>query len=520
MLRHAVAGAGIYSRLRMAVYGADISAHQPGFDFATNRQACPFVLLKQTEGLTWPENDDPAAADLLRSFRGQAQAAGYAWIGLYHFARPQPGRTGRDEAEHFISFIGDLRGNEGVVLDYEMNAGLDFEGLESFAVDFVDTIEARFPATKGRVLFYSYPSFLAGMSTDRLVRRCPLWIAAYGPDDGAEHPEAVALDRWPAYALWQFTSKGHLPGFRGEVDVNRFEGDEAALLANGPGRVEDQRGRVRPRRGDHPPWPGEYLRRGSFGPNVETIQRRLAERGWAIEVSGEFGRSTDTIVRAFQREKGLPETGVVDADTWDALFIAPITAPEQQPDRARRHTGPPVRRGGSRDNAGDPALQIADWGFEDGVADFQIAFAWHDIAVDGDAGPETAEAVLKVIAEGGRLSPHFEMDEFRSRGNGKVKCHRELLRALERAREVVGPIVIVSGYRDPDYNAWVGGAKNSQHLYGTAADVRFDLAVANEVGYSGIGTCGDLCLHADVRHAGPNNTTGATVRAPTYWAYC
>lgn len=41
--------------------------------------------------------------------------------------------------------------------DYEMNAGLGFEELEDFAIDFVDAMERRFPATTGRVLFYSVP---------------------------------------------------------------------------------------------------------------------------------------------------------------------------------------------------------------------------------------------------------------------------------------------------------------------------------------------------------------------------
>lgn len=503
----------------MAVYGVDISSHQPGFDFTANRELCPFVLLKQTEGLTWPENDDPDATDLLRSYRDQAQAVGYAWVGLYHFARPQPGRTGRDEAEHFIGFVGDLRDNEGVVLDYEMNTGLGFEELEDFAVDFVDAIESRFPAMAGRVLLYSYPSFLANMSTDRLVQRCPLWIAAYGPDDGTEHPGAVTLDRWDAYALWQFTSRGHMPGHGGHLDVNRFEGDEAALGAEGPGRA-GRRSPARRARGDHPPWPGRYLRRGSYGADVRTLQQQVAERGWAMEVDGEFGRSTDTLIRSFQREKGLTVDGVVSENIWDAVFMAPVSPGERQPRRAARHAGPPQRRDRLRGRIGDPAGQIAEWGFEDGVADFQVAFAWFDIAVDGDAGPETAGAVQKVIDEGGRLSPHFWIDEFRSRGNGRVKCHRELLRSLERARQEVGPITIVSGYRDPDYNAFVGGARNSQHLYGTAADVRFGLDVATRTGFSGIGTCGDLCLHGDVRHAGPNNTTGASPGSPTFWSYC
>ena len=32
-------------------------------------------------------------------------------------------------------------------------------------------------------------------------------------------------------------------------------------------------------------------------------------------------------------------------------------------------------------------------------------------------------------------------------------------------------IIIRSGYRSPKYNSQVGGAKNSQHLYGKAVDV-------------------------------------------------
>ena len=43
---------------------------------------------------------------------------------------------------------------------------------------------------------------------------------------------------------------------------------------------------------------------------------------------------------------------------------------------------------------------------------------------------------------------------------------------MEHARQVVGPIIINSGYRNPRVNALVGGVKNSQHLLGQAADIR------------------------------------------------
>ena len=37
-------------------------------------------------------------------------------------------------------------------------------------------------------------------------------------------------------------------------------------------------------------------------------------------IDGIFGEATQSAVQSFQREYGLPETGVVDLETWEALF--------------------------------------------------------------------------------------------------------------------------------------------------------------------------------------------------------
>lgn len=48
---------------------------------------------------------------------------------------------------------------------------------------------------------------------------------------------------------------------------------------------------------------------------------------------------------------------------------------------------------------------------------------------------------------------------------------------LDPAREKLGsPIVVNSGYRCPKHNKEVGGATNSQHLLGQAADIRFQVS--------------------------------------------
>lgn len=44
--------------------------------------------------------------------------------------------------------------------------------------------------------------------------------------------------------------------------------------------------------------------------------------------------------------------------------------------------------------------------------------------------------------------------------------------ALEPIRDLWGaPVLCVSGYRSPQHNARVGGAKQSQHMFGRAADI-------------------------------------------------
>lgn len=160
------------------------------------------------------------------------------------------------------------------------------------------------------------------------------------------------------------------------------------------------------------------------------------------------------------------------------------------------------------------------------VYEFQRGFGFGLLAVDGDPGPLTLSAMEWSAERDGACTPHFSFREFKSKGDGSIRLHRDLARGLEVVRGLVGrPITIVSGYRDPAHNKREGGAPQSVHLSGGAADSTFaPLRQIAALGiFSGIGarTDNQIVQHVDVRGADASvpNGSGGRPNAPTLWGY-
>jgi len=158
------------------------------------------------------------------------------------------------------------------------------------------------------------------------------------------------------------------------------------------------------------------------------------------------------------------------------------------------------------------------------IADYQRGNALVALDDDGVAGSLTQAALAASVDDGGRCSGHFAYREFASAGDGWIRVNAALVWGLDRYRDAIGgPVRPISGYRDPAHNASVGGASNSQHLYGNACDLPQQMSLDDVVAlgaFSGIGVVrsNGLAAHVDVRHTGPN-TTGASLADPTIWYY-
>lgn len=106
---------------------------------------------------------------------------------------------------------------------------------------------------------------------------------------------------------------------------------------------------------------------------------------------------------------------------------------------------------------------------------------------DKEKSPVAEVIQSKTDGEDEQLSPHFKKSEFNQRRRKlKLKDYtvdKELVEKLEKLRESVGnrPITVTSGYRTPDYNKLIGGARKSQHMEGKAADIMVEGMEAEEV---------------------------------------
>ena len=85
-----------------------------------------------------------------------------------------------------------------------------------------------------------------------------------------------------------------------------------------------------------------------------------------------------------------------------------------------------------------------------------------------------------------KVGPHFKVKEFACKDGSTITFIDDyMVTILELLRRKLGkPIIITSGYRTPQHNAKVGGAKYSYHMRGMAVDIRVDGIPAKEVAKS------------------------------------
>lgn len=280
----------------MSMRGIDISHWQQGINLAT--VGCDFVIIKATQGTKFV---DPCC----NKFYQTAKEAGRK-LGVYHFADGLS--SGTAEADHFIKNVKGYIGEAILVLDWEADA---LKKGVSYAKEFLDRV---YEVTGVRPLIYMSKSTCREYNWTEVVNgNYGLWMAQYAnkkPTSYQDKPwtDSKGLGAFKGYAIHQYSSKGQLPGYGGDLDLDIAYMTPAAW---------DKYAKANPVLMKDKP----VLRRGNRGEEVRELQTLLSDKGYTVLVDGIFGDKTYEAVKAYQADHDLQVDGVVGSKTWDKLII-------------------------------------------------------------------------------------------------------------------------------------------------------------------------------------------------------
>lgn len=196
---------------RYPLRGIDVSHHQGAIDWRrVGAAGIAFAYIKATEGR------DHLDERFEENWRGAARA-GIA-RGAYHFYSVC--RPGRPQADNFIARVPVSRRALPPAVDLEFTRSCrrrpSGPALRRELRTFLAMVERHHGRTP--VLYVTRP-FHDAYLTGRFGAH-PFWVRSIGAE-----PE-FRIDRW---TIWQWTSRGRIPGIKGPVDINVFHGNRSAF---------------------------------------------------------------------------------------------------------------------------------------------------------------------------------------------------------------------------------------------------------------------------------------------------
>ncbi len=201
----------------MALNGIDVSYAQGFVDWAAVAGAgISFAYVKATEGIS--VND----AQFARNW-SVSKARGIP-RGAYHFFRFNDDPIA--QANFFLASANHQAGDLLPAVDVEVTDGVsDVTQLVQKLAAFISAVEQ---AVSGRrMMIYTYWGFWnSSFNGSDAFSDHPLWIAEYN-----NQPTPSLPNGWSNWSIWQHESNGSVTGINGDVDLDRLNGDAAALTA-------------------------------------------------------------------------------------------------------------------------------------------------------------------------------------------------------------------------------------------------------------------------------------------------
>ena len=191
------------------IHGIDISHYQGEIDWEQLKNAmiagCPvrFVIIKSTQGAS-------RLADHFRENFNQVRDYGFI-RGVYHFWSNKS--SAREQAYYFLDKVHLTEGDLPPVLDIEHKpADKSVDDFQRDVLTWLHIVEDKYHA---KPIIYTYYKFKEKYLSAPVFDDYPYWIAHYYVD------KVQYQGKWK---FWQHTDAGKLPGIKGYVDFNIYNG--------------------------------------------------------------------------------------------------------------------------------------------------------------------------------------------------------------------------------------------------------------------------------------------------------
>lgn len=264
----------------MPLKGIDVSSHQGQFPWSLVKPQIDFAILRSSHGMN--EKD----VQFERNY-AECKRLGIP-VGVYHYFYYSDYGKHLLEMQNFLSVITGKTFDFPAFVDYEEGNFLTPAKLGYLSKDTITRYAkediAKLKARGFRAGIYANTNWLTNKVDATKIDADMVWLAQY-----ASKPTYKG-----EYDIWQFTSKGSVAGFAGNLDVNYYY-------------PSVDQGVVAP------------VKLGEKSSCVVKMQTLLKQKAYKIATDGVFGNQTLTILKAFQTDNDLKPDGVCGVKTWEKL---------------------------------------------------------------------------------------------------------------------------------------------------------------------------------------------------------
>ncbi|MEH6343641.1 MAG: GH25 family lysozyme [Bermanella sp.] len=189
--------------------GIDVSKYQGKIDFEKVKAAgIRYVFVRATEGITYQDT-------FFKQNLEEAREAGLV-IGAYHFYETDDDPI--SQLKNFTSMVSLQAGDLPPVVDIEKLHDNDQLDLTKNIQIYLDGLERHY---KAKPIIYSGKNFANKYITT--FSAYPLWLAEY------QSLYPTLPQGWDKWTFWQYSQTGKVDGVVGDVDVNRYNGEESSF---------------------------------------------------------------------------------------------------------------------------------------------------------------------------------------------------------------------------------------------------------------------------------------------------